>query len=696
MSDVPTDAAVPEASDFIREIVNADIASGKYKMGDIRTRFPPEPNGYLHIGHAKALCVDFGIAHDYHGKTTLRMDDTNPAKEDTEYVEAIKEDVHWLGFEWEGEVRYASDYFEKMYEYALIMIEKGLAYVDDQSVEEISATRGTLTEPGKESPWRNRSVEENLDLFKRMRAGEFADGEKVLRAKIDMASPNFNLRDPVMYRILHKPHHRAGDKWCIYPMYDWAHGLEDSIEGITHSLCSLEFENHRPLYDWFLQPLPVHRPQQIEFSRLNLNYTVMSKRKLRQLVEEKHVAGWDDPRMPTLCGLRRRGYTPTSILSFMKLVGLTKFNGLTDYAVLESCLRDELNKTAPRYMAVLHPLKVTITNYPEGQSEMLEAVNNPEDESAGKRNVCFSRDLYIDSDDFAENPPPKYYRLAPGQEVRLRWGYIIKCNEVIKDEQGNVIELRCTYDPETKGGNPTDGRKVKGTIHWVEANTSIVAEGRLYDRLFTKEFPEDVEEGHSFTEYINPASLTVLKDMRIEAAAAQLPPETRIQFERLGYFCTDRYDHKQGAPVFNRTVTLKDSWAKIEKKNAPAPQAKPQPKPQPKAEDNVALIGIEDFAKLHLVSAKIVEAEPVPATDKLMKLKVDCGDAQGPRQVVAGIAKAYTPEQLIGKTIVLVENLKPAVLCGLTSYGMLLAAKNGKEIKLLTLDGEAPVGTTIG
>ena len=695
MSDTPNTSPVPEATDFIREIVNADIASGKYKMGDIRTRFPPEPNGYLHIGHAKALCVDFGIAHDYQGKTTLRMDDTNPAKEDTEYVEAIKEDVHWLGFEWEGEVRYASDYFEKMYEYAIMMIEKGLAYVDDQSVDEISATRGTLTQAGKESPWRNRSVEENLDLFKRMRAGEFADGEKVLRAKIDIASPNINLRDPVMYRILHKPHHRAGDKWCIYPVYNWAHGLEDSIEGITHSLCSLEFENHRPLYDWFLKPLPVHRPQQIEFSRLNLNYTVMSKRKLRQLVEEKHVAGWDDPRMPTLCGLRRRGYTPTSILSFMKLVGLTKFNGLTDYAVLESCLRDELNKTAPRYMAVLHPLKVVLTNYPEGQSEVLEAVNNPEDESAGKRDVRFSREIYIDREDFAENPPPKYYRLAPGQEVRLRWGYIIKCNEVVKDGNGEITELRCTYDPETKGGNPADGRKVKGTIHWVDAASSVIAEGRLYDRLFTKEFPEDVEEGHSFTEYINPESLTTLKDIRIEAAAAQLPPETRIQFERLGYFCTDRYDHRAEAPVFNRTVTLKDSWAKIEKKNAPA--AEPAKKPAPKAvEDNVALIGIEDFAKLHLVSARILEAEAVPATDKLLKLKVDCGDAAGPRQVVAGIAKAYTPEQLVGKTVVLVENLKPAVLCGLESCGMILAAKNKKEIRLLTLDGDMPAGVTIG
>ena len=568
---------VPPATDFIREIVNADIASGKYKMGDIRTRFPPEPNGYLHIGHAKALCIDFGIARDYHGKTTLRMDDTNPSKEDTEYVEAIKEDVRWLGFEWDGEVRYASDYFEKMYEYALVLIEKGLAYVDDQSAEEISATRGTLTEPGKESPWRNRSVEENLDLFRRMRAGEFKDGEKVLRAKIDMASPNINLRDPVMYRILHKSHHRAGDKWCIYPMYDWAHGLEDSIEGVTHSLCSLEFEIHRPLYNWFLVPLPVHKPQQIEFSRLNLNYTVMSKRRLRRLVEEGHVKGWDDPRMPTLCGLRRRGYTPSSILSFMKLVGVTKFNGLTDYAVFESCLRDELNKTAPRYMAVLRPLKLVIENYPEGQSEMLEAVNNPEDPESGVRKVSFSRELFIERDDFMETPPPKYYRLAPGQEVRLRWGYIVKCTGVVRNADGSIAEVRCTYDPESRGGNPADGRKVKGTIHWVDAATCRKAQVRLYDRLFATEFPEDVEEGHDFIESLNPNSCEVLDGCLLEPGLASLPPESRVQFERLGYFCTDRYDHSEESPVFNRTVGLKDSWAKIEKREkaqAPAP-AKP-------------------------------------------------------------------------------------------------------------------------
>ena len=693
MTEEAKTAGLPEATDFVREIINGDILSGKYKMGDIRTRFPPEPNGYLHIGHAKALCIDFGIARDYHGKTTLRMDDTNPAKEDTEYVEAIKEDVRWLGFEWDGEVRYASDYFDKMYEYALMMIEKGLAYVDDQSAEAISETRGTLTEPGKESPCRNRSVAENLDLFKRMKAGEFADGEKVLRAKIDMASPNINLRDPVMYRILHKSHHRAGDKWCIYPMYDWAHGLEDSIEGITHSLCSLEFEIHRPLYNWFLVPLPVHKPQQIEFSRLNLNYTVMSKRRLRRLVEEHHVNGWDDPRMPTLCGLRRRGYTPASILAFIKQVGITKFNGLTDMAVFESCIRDELNKTASRYMAVLRPLKLVITNYPEGQSETLDAVNNPENPDAGTRKVTFGREIFIEQDDFMETPPPKYYRLAPGQEVRLRWAYIIKCTDVVKNADGSIKEIHCTYDPETKGGNPADGRKIKGTIHWVNATDSISAEVRLYDRLFTKEFPEDVEEGHDFIESINPASCEIIRDCRLEPALATLPPETRVQFERLGYFCTDRYDHQPGAPVFNRTVGLKDSWAKIEKKADNAAKQTAKPAPAEKAPENVALIDIADFAKLQLVTAKILEAEAIPNTDKLLKLKVNCG---GERQIIAGIAKFYKSEELPGKTIVIVKNLQPATLCGVESFGMLLAAKRKKELRLLTVDGEIPEGTSIG
>ncbi len=559
MSDETT--KLPEATDFIREIINNDILSGKYKMGDIRTRFPPEPNGYLHIGHAKALCIDFGIARDYQGKTTLRMDDTNPSKEDVEYVDAIKEDVHWLGFDWEGDVRYASSYFDRMYELAEEMIRLGLAYVDDQSAEEISATRGTLTEPGKESPWRDRTIEENLDLFRRMKAGEFADGEKVLRAKIDMASANINFRDPIMYRILHTSHHRTGDKWCIYPMYDWAHGLEDSIEGITHSLCTLEFEIHRPLYNWFLVPLPVHKPQQIEFSRLNLTYTVMSKRKLLKLVQDGYVSGWDDPRMPTICGLRRRGYTPTSILNFVKQIGITKYNAVTDVAVLENCLRDELNKTAPRHMAVLHPVKLIIDNYPEGQTEYLDAVNNPEDPSAGTRKLPFSRELYIEAADFEEVPPPKFFRMTPGKEVRLRWAYVVQCVGVDKNADGSIAAIHCTYDPATRGGDTPDGRKIKGTIHWLNAATAKDAEIRLYDRLFANETPDVAPEGQDFTVNLNPNSLEVITG-KIEPALAELPPETRVQFERIGYFCTDRRDHTAEKPVFNRTVSLKDTYKK--------------------------------------------------------------------------------------------------------------------------------------
>ena len=686
------------STDFIREIVNQDIASGKYKVGDIRTRFPPEPNGYLHIGHAKALWIDFGVARDYQGKTMLRMDDTNPVKEDVEYVDAIKEDIHWMGFDWEGDVRYASDYFEKMYEYAVMMIEKGLAYVDDQTADQIRETRGTLTEPGKESPWRNRSIEENLDLFKRMRTGEFADGEKVLRAKIDMASPNINFRDPVMYRILHATHHRTGDKWCIYPMYDWAHGLEDSIEGITHSLCTLEFEIHRPLYNWFLEQLPVHRPQQIEFSRLNLTYTVMSKRKLLKLVQEKHVNGWDDPRMPTICGFRRRGYTPTAIMDFLGRGGVTKFNGIIDIALLENSLREELNKTASRYMGVLNPLKVVLTNYPEGQIEWLEAVNNPEDPAAGTRKLPFGRELYIDRDDFREVPPPKYYRLAPGAEVRLRWGYFITCQEVVKDANGNIVELRCTYDPQTKGGNAPDGRKVKGTIQWVEASNAINAEIRQYDRLFTKEDPDDLEEGQEdFLANLNPDSLHILHNCILEPALGKVAPETRVQLERVGYFCADRYDYSPEHPVFNLTVSLKDSWAKIEKKEEPA---KPAPKVEKKAEKkpaeqpvNVAVIGVEDFAKLQLKVAKVLEAERVENADKLLKLQVDCGEK---RQIVAGVAAYYKPEDIVGKLIVMVVNLKPAVIRGIESNGMLLAAKKKNELRLLTVDGDIVPGANIG
>lgn len=696
----PVEPALPAATDFIREIINEDIRSGKYQLGEIRTRFPPEPNGYLHIGHAKALSIDFGIARDYQGKCMLRMDDTNPSKEDVEYVDAIKEDVRWLGYEWDGEVRYASDYFEEMYHYAEMMIEKGLAYVDEQSAEEIRETRGTLTEAGKESPWRNRPKAESLDLFRRMRAGEFPNGAKVLRAKIDMASPNVHLRDPVMYRIQHMPHHRTGDKWCIYPMYDWAHGLEDSIEGITHSLCTLEFEIHRPLYDWFLEPLPVHRPQQIEFSRLNLSYTVMSKRKLLRLVQEGYVQGWDDPRMPTICGLRRRGYTPSAINEFMQRIGVTKFTGITDVALLESCLRDELNQSAPRYMAVLNPLKLVISNYPAGQVEWLEAVNNPEDAVAGTRKIPFGRELYIEQDDFREDAPPKYFRLTPGQEVRLRWGYVIACEKVVKNADGSIAEVHCTYDPDSKGGNPVDGRKIRGTIHWVEASHAIDAELRLYDRLFAKEDPGEVEEeGQDFVDNLNPNSLEVLQGCKLEPALASLKPEDRVQFERVGYFCADRYDHTPEKPVFNRTVGLKDSWAKIEKRHqdkqaaAPAKAKEKEPEKSAFSPENIALIGIEDFARLQLRTAQVLAAEPVPNTDKLLKLQVDCGEK---RQIVAGIAKFYQPADLVGKTIIMVANLQPATLCGVESQGMLLAAKKGKELRLLSVDGDIAPGAKVG
>ncbi len=547
-------------SDFIREAIREDLASGRFNR--VQTRFPPEPNGYLHIGHAKAMAVDFGVAEEFGGVCNLRFDDTNPAKEEQEYVDAIIEDVRWLGFKFEH-VYFASDYFDQLYEYAEYLIKKGLAYVDDLSAEEVREYRGTLTEPGRESPYRNRSVEENLDLFRRMRAGEFPDGSRTLRAKIDMASPNINMRDPVMYRILHVPHHRTGDKWCIYPMYDWAHGQSDYIEGVTHSLCSLEYEIHRPLYEWFLQQLdlPGPLPRQIEFARLNMTYTVMSKRKLLRLVREGYVRGWDDPRMPTLRGMRRRGYTPEAILDFLERVGVAKADSVVDFALLEHCVREDLNKRAPRVMGVLRPLRVVIENYPEGKVEELEAANHPDNPSAGTRKIPFSRVLYIEQDDFREEPPPKYYRLAPGREVRLRYAYFIKCVDVVKDGQGNVIELRCTYDPETKGGAAPDGRKVKATIHWVSAAHALDAEVRLYDVLFTQPNPEDVPEG-DFTAVINPRSLEVLTGCKVEPGLANAKPGDRFQFERLGYFCVDP-DSSAGCLVFNRTVTLKDEWAKI-------------------------------------------------------------------------------------------------------------------------------------
>ncbi|HIJ64443.1 MAG TPA: glutamine--tRNA ligase/YqeY domain fusion protein [Candidatus Hydrogenedentes bacterium] len=552
--------------DFIRAIVEEDIRTNKWD-GRVVTRFPPEPNGYLHIGHAKAISVDFGIAQEYGGVCHLRMDDTNPSTEEEEYVESITEDVRWLGYDWGEHLYYASDYFEQMYAWAVQLIKAEKAYVCDLSADEFRDYRGTVTQPGKESPYRNRSVEENLELFERMRAGEFDDGARTLRAKIDMASPNMLLRDPVMYRILKASHHRSGDKWCIYPTYDWAHGLEDSIEKVTHSLCSLEFEVHRPLYDWFLDQLGVYHPQQIEFARLNLTYTVLSKRKLIALVEEGHVHGWDDPRMPTISGLRRRGFTPESIRDFCRRIGLAKADGVNEVGQLEHCLREDLNKRAPRVMAVLRPLRVVIENYPEDLVEEMDAVNNPEDPGAGTRKVPFSRVLYIEQEDFMEDPPKKFYRLAPGREVRLRYGYFITCKDVVKDDDGNVVELRCTYDPETRGGdNPPDGRKVKATLHWVSAAHALEAEVRLYDHLFTKENPMVLEEGDDWRNYLNPNSLEVLGSCWVEPSLAGAVPGTQYQFERLGYFCVDPVSTPDRL-VFNRTVTLRDTWARIQKQH---------------------------------------------------------------------------------------------------------------------------------
>ncbi len=551
--------------DFIRTIVEEDLETNKYD-GRVHTRFPPEPNGYLHIGHAKAICIDFGIAEEYGGLCNLRFDDTNPSKEETEYVDAIKGDVRWLGFDWGDREYYASDYFEKLYQYATDLIRMGKAYVCDLSPDEIRDHRGTLTKPGKDSPYRDRSAEENLDLFERMRAGEFPDGSRTLRAKIDMAAPNMNMRDPVVYRILRAAHHRTGDKWCIYPMYDFTHCLSDSIEGITHSLCSIEFEDHRPLYDWFLDQLGVHHPQQIEFARLNVSYTVLSKRRLIQLVDEGHVTGWDDPRMPTLSGMRRRGYTPEAIRNFLSRVGVAKAESIVDFALLEYCVREHLNKIVPRVMGVLRPLKVVIDNYPEDRVEQMDAVNNPEDAGMGTRKVPFSRVIYIERDDFMEEPPKKFYRLAPGREVRLRYAYFVKCTGVIKDERtGEVKELRCTYDPATRGGDAPDGRKVKATLHWVSAAHAVPAEVRLYDQLFTKENPLDVEEGRDFKDYINAESLEVLTSCRVEPSLADAKPASRYQLERLGYFCVDAVDSSPGRLVLNRTVQLRDTWARIQK-----------------------------------------------------------------------------------------------------------------------------------
>jgi glutaminyl-tRNA synthetase len=549
-------------TNFVRDIIDGHLRNGRFTK--VHTRFPPEPNGYLHIGHAKSIHLNFGLARDYKGLCNLRMDDTNPETESMEYANAIKEDVRWLGFDWEDHEYYASDYYEQLYQWAVALIKKGVAYVCDLSVDQVREYRGTVTKPGTESPYRNRSVEENLDLFARMRAGEFPDGSKTLRAKIDMANPNMLLRDPLMYRIRREHHYRTGDDWCIYPTYDWAHGQSDSIEGVTHSICTLEFEVHRPLYDWFLDQLGVHHPQQIEFARLNLSHTVLSKRRLLELVEAGLVNGWDDPRMPTISGFRRRGFTPEAIANFADIIGVAKDNSIVDMPLLEMCVREHLNRMAPRVMAVLRPLKVVITNYPEGRIEEFDAVNNPEDESAGTRKVPFSRELWIERDDFMENPPSKFYRLSPGREVRLRYAYFLKCEEVVKDAAGNVVELGCTYDPATRGGeSPPDGRKVKATLHWVSAARAIDAEVRLYGTLFTVRDPSSVVEGVDWKATLNTQSLEAIKGAKLEPSLAGAVPESRWQFERMGYFCVDRRDSKPGALVFNRTVTLRDEWARL-------------------------------------------------------------------------------------------------------------------------------------
>ncbi len=562
----PEEEGKKPSLNFIEEIIEGDIANGK-NGGRVHTRFPPEPNGYLHIGHAKSICLNFGIGQKYHGKTNLRFDDTNPTKEDTEYVDSIREDIHWLGFDWDGEY-YASDYFDQLYQWAVQMIKNGQAYVDDLSQEEASEYRGVPTKPAKPSPYRDRSVEENLDLFERMRKGEFPNGAKTLRAKGDLASPNMHMRDPFMYRIIHQEHHRTGNKWCIYPMYDYAHGQSDSIEGITHSICTLEFEVHRPLYDWFIKTLNIHAPQQIEFARLNLSYTVMSKRKLLQLVQEKYVSGWDDPRMPTICGLRRRGYTPESIRLFAEKIGVAKRDNVIDVSLLEWCVREDLNKKAQRVMVVMNPVKVVIDNYPEGQVEELDAVNNPEDESMGTRKVKFSRELYIEREDFMENPPKKFFRLSPGTEVRLRYAYFVTCTSVEKDAEGNITTLHCTYDPASRGGNSPDGRKVKSTIHWVSAPHAMDVEVRVFDRLFATPAPDEVEEGKTFLDNLNPESLQVLPHCKAEAflQGFEKKPLAHFQFERMGYFGIDPDSEKENRLIFNKTVGLKDTWAKISDK----------------------------------------------------------------------------------------------------------------------------------
>ena len=691
------------APNFIKIIITDDLKTNKFG-GRVHTRFPPEPNGYLHIGHAKSICLNFGLALEFKGLCNLRFDDTNPSKEDIEYVESIKTDVRWLGFDWEDREYYASDYFQQLYDFALRLIRKGKAYVDDLNAEQIREYRGTLTEPGKESPYRNRSPEENLALFERMRSGEFQDGSRVLRAKIDMASPNLNMRDPVMYRILHAEHHRTGNTWCMYPMYDFAHGQCDSIEGVTHSICTLEFEDHRPLYDWFLDEIEIDHPQQIEFARLNLSHTVMSKRKLLQLVQEGYVSGWDDPRMPTLSGLRRRGYTPEAIRSFCERIGVAKRDSMVDVALLEYCIREDLNKRAPRVMAVLRPLRLVIDNYPDDRVEELDALNNPEDPSMGTRKVPFSKELFIEEEDFMETPAKKFYRLAPGREVRLRYAYFVKCVSMVKDRSGRVTEVHCTYDPKTKGGDAPDGRKVKATLHWVSAQQSIPAEVRLYDYLLAKGDPSDEGEGLDFKAFLNPGSLEILKNCHVEPGLAKAEPGSRFQFERLGYFCVDSGDSTPEHPVFNRTVTLKDEWTKIQKTQAKEPEqvepltATPAVSPAEIRKDLIPIgqeVTIDDFSKLDLRVAVVREASLVPGADKLVKLMLDIGEGRL-RQVFAGIRSAYPePEKLVGKKMMFVANLKPRQMKFGLSEGMILAGSGKNRLAVATFDGNLEPGDKV-
>ncbi len=693
--------------DFIRSIITEDVKANK-DGGRVHTRFPPEPNGYLHMGHAKSICLNFGVAKEFGGLCNLRFDDTNPTKEEEEYVASIKEDVRWLGFDWEGRLYYASDYFDQLYEYALQLIRDGKAYVCDLGPEEIRAYRGTLTEPGKDSPCRTRSVEENLGLFERMRAGEFEDGACVLRAKIDMASPNLNMRDPVLYRVLHAPHQRTGTKWCIYPMYDFTHGQSDSIEGITHSLCTLEFEDHRPLYDWFIRQLKIFAPRQIEFARLNLSYTIMSKRKLLELVRGGHVSGWNDPRMPTLSGMRRRGYTAEAIRDFCDRIGVAKKGSMVDIGLLEHCLREDLNQRALRVMAVLHPLRVVIDNYPEDQVEYLDAENNPEDPAMGSRRIPFSRVLYIEQEDFREDPPKKYFRLAPGQEVRLKHAYYITCERVVKDETtGEVIELHCTYDPETRGGWSQDGRRVRGTLHWVSAAHAIEAEVRLYDHLFVTPNPADPKEGADFRSLLNPRSLETITACQVEPSLMAAAPGALFQFLRLGYFCVDAVDSTADRLVFNRTVTLRDTWAKIEKTQPERVGSEKTPKAGDRnrgesvvrKSDNASPVGeeitIDDFSRIALRVGVVREAGLVEGAKKLIRLMVDLGEGRL-RQVFSGIRSAYTdPGVLVGKKVIVVANLKPRQMKFGLSEGMVLAGTGEDRLGIATVEGDLLPGDKV-